>query len=54
MTNKIVFLAAAACGIAVATSASAVPLKPIRLARNESGRGHRPGSASRPRGAQHL
>ena len=30
MTNKIVFLAAAACGIAVATSASAVPLKPIR------------------------
>jgi len=30
MTNKIIVLAAAACGIAVATSASAMPLNPLR------------------------
>ena len=30
MTNKIIVLAAATCGIAVATSASAMPLNPLR------------------------
>ena len=30
MTNKIIVLAAAGCGIAVATSASAMPLNPLR------------------------
>ena len=30
MTNKIIVLAAAACGIGLATSASAMPLNPLR------------------------
>ena len=30
MTNKIIVLAGAACGIGVATSASAMPLNPLR------------------------
>ena len=30
MTNKIIVLAAAACGIAIAASASAMPLNPLR------------------------
>ena len=31
MTNKIIVLAAAACGIGLATSASAMPLNPLRI-----------------------